>query len=248
MAEDFDSLLDGRLKLRQPEKGHRAGTDAVLLAAAMGDASGHGMDIGAGVGTVGLAIALHCPLAQVTLVELAGEAAGFARENIGLNGLEHRAWVAQADVLIPKSRRAAGLVDGQADFAVTNPPFFEAGRVRVSGNAARAGAHVLQKGDLVRWIAACLALVRPGGVFAMIHRPDSLPDILEGCAGRMGGLALLPVYARADQPAIRLIVRGRKGSRAPLRLLPGLVLHQADGAFTARAEAIHRGREWLVEL
>ena len=244
----FDSLLDGQLKLRQPKTGHRAGTDAVLLAAAFGEVSGHLVDIGAGVGTIGLALALRCPQARITLVELADEAAGLARANVSLNGLEPRVSVAQADILDPRSRRAAGLIDGQADYAVSNPPFFEAGQVRVSGNAARAAAHVFGKGDLARWIAACLALVRPGGSFALIHRPAALAEILEGCAGRMGGLVLLPVHPRVDAPAIRLIVRGRKGSRAGPQIVPGLVLHQADGSFTARADAIHRGRALLDEI
>ena len=63
---------------------------------------------------------------------------------------------------------------------------------------------------------------------------------------RLGALALLPVFPRAGASAHRLLVSGVKGSRAPLRIAPTLVLHQADGRLTDEAEAIHRG-EALVD-
>ena len=245
----FDTLLDGQLRLRQPATGHRAGTDAILLAASVAVKAGASVvDAGAGVGTVGLALALREPSARMTLVELSAMAAGLAGENIGLNGLEPRATLVLCDLLQPKSRRAAGLLDGQADIVVTNPPFYKAGQVRVSANAARAAAHVLEPGGLARWIAACLALLRPGGQFAMIHRPEALAEILQASEGRMGAITLYPVFPRAGMAAHRMIVRGKKGSRAPPGILPGLVLHGADGAFTPEAEAVHRGAALLPGL
>jgi tRNA1(Val) A37 N6-methylase TrmN6 len=92
---------------------------------------------------------------------------------------------------------------------------------------------------------AALALLAPGGLFLMIHRADALPAILKGAAGRVGGLRLLPVAPRENEPATRLLVGGRKGSRAPLAILPPLILHGADGAFTSRAESIHRGEQGI---
>ena len=245
MVEKADLLLDGRLRLRQPAKGHRAGTDAMLLAASLPEAAGLLVDIGAGVGTVGLALALRHPALRVMLVEFSSDAAGFAQENVALNGVGDRVAVCEADVLMPRARRIAGLLDGKADFVVSNPPFFDRGTVRASANSARAAAHVLEPGDLARWIAACLALLRPGGVFAMIHRPASLTEILAACDGRMGGVSVLPVYPRAGEAAMRIIIKGRKGSRAAPQIAPGLVLHSADGVFTAEAEGLHRGLGWL---
>jgi tRNA1(Val) A37 N6-methylase TrmN6 len=76
----------------------------------------------------------------------------------------------------------------------------------------------------------------------MIHRADALPALLQAMKGRYGGLEILPVFSQADRPAIRVLVRGRLGSRAPISLHPPLILHEPDGAFTAQARAINEGR------
>ena len=89
-------------------------------------------------------------------------------------------------------------------------------------------------------------MLAPGGRFVMIHRPDALGAILAGIGSRLGALALLPVHPTIGASAHRLLVSGVKGSKAPLRLAPGLVLHGADGRLTAEADAIHRG-ERLIE-
>jgi tRNA1(Val) A37 N6-methylase TrmN6 len=101
-------------------------------------------------------------------------------------------------------------------------------------------AHVLGQGGLESWLRAALALLRPGGLLAMIHRADALDDILRALKGRLGGLEILPIFPREGRAAIRVVVRGRKGSKAPLSLLPGLALHTEDGRFTPTAEALHR--------
>ena len=133
-----DRLLGGQLRLRQFTDGHRAGTDAVLLAAACGEPEGLALDIGAGSGAAGLALALRAPRVTLRCVEIDPGNAELARQNIALNGLDARAACIEADVLSPKARRAAGLQDASAALVLTNPPFFEAGRIRLSPNAARA--------------------------------------------------------------------------------------------------------------
>jgi tRNA1(Val) A37 N6-methylase TrmN6 len=249
-----DGFLGGKLQLRQPAKGHRAGTDAILLAAAAPDV-GDGLivDVGAGVGTAGLAIAIRTPVARLALVENDAAIAALARENLALNGLAERGFVAEADVTQPRQRRAAGLVDGQARLVVTNPPFFAPGRVRISPVAARGRAHVMppSEGDqspaLTRWLHAALALLAPAGTFLVIHRPEAIGELIQAVAGRLGDLRLLPIYPRSSAEAIRILLSGTKGSRAPLRLLPSFVLHQDDGAFTPLAAAVHRGEALLAQ-
>jgi tRNA1(Val) A37 N6-methylase TrmN6 len=238
-------FLGGRLYLRQAPGGHRAGTDAVLLAAAAPrEASGLALDVGAGVGAVGLALALFSPRARVGLVEIDPGACELARENIAANGLGERVFVHEGDVSSAASRRAAGLAEEQADFVLTNPPYYEAARVRVSPDEKKARAHVA-KGSLEDWVRACLALLRPGGTFVMIHRADTLGECLASVEGRLGALAVLPVLPREGEAATRILLRGKKGSKAPLALLAPLVLHEADDRFTPLAEAIHRGEAGL---
>jgi tRNA1(Val) A37 N6-methylase TrmN6 len=246
----LDAWLGGRLMLAQPRRGHRVGTDAAMLAAAFDLADGRVVDLGAGVGAVGLAIVSRNERATCDLVEVDPAMAALAKDNASRNELCERARIVAADVFDRVALRAAGLGAESADAIVTNPPFFEAAGVRAPSDAATARAWVFGGGageaPLVAWIRAGLALLKAHGRFAMIHRPEALPAILAGAEGRLGGLAIIPLYPRAGGAAHRLLVSGVKGSRAPLRIAPGLVLHEADGRLTAEAEAIHRG-ERLVD-
>lgn len=232
--------------MAQPARGHRIGTDTMLLAACLADPGPLVLDAGAGVGGVGLSVAVRAPASQVVLVERQPDLAALARDNALRNELAERAQVAECDLLDRESRQAAGLANGAASAVLTNPPYYDAAEVRPSPHGPRAVAHVLAEGGLDAWMRACLALLAPGGRFAMIHLPAALPRILDVCAGRLGAVRALPIHARAGLDAGRVIVTGRKGSRAPFALAPPLVVHTADGRFTARAEAIHRGEELLA--
>ncbi len=219
--DDIHGFLEGRLRLRQGP-GHRAGHDAVLLAAVTPpDARGLILDVGAGAGAVGLMAALIAPAAHVGLVEIDPRTCALARENIERNGLAARVTAHETDIVSAASRRAAGLVDEQATLVLTNPPFYEKSRVRVTPDADKARAHVAAA-PLAEWVRGALALLAPGGRFAMIHRADALADCLSAVSGRLGGVSLQPVHSRPGAPATRILLQGIKGSKAPLALLPPL--------------------------
>ncbi len=245
MPDTIDAISGLGLTLRQKRAGHRVGLDAVLLAAAAGPGK-RIVDVGAGVGAVGLALARRFPDSAVDLVEIDAETAALARDNAASNGVAERTRIVIADVTAPGERRTAGLADGAADLVVTNPPYYLAATARVSPDPARARAHALQGADpLEDWLRASLALLAPGGRFAMIHRPDALPAIFAALGARLGDVAVRPVHPRAGEDAIRVLVGGVKGSRAPARLRTALVLHETDGAATVQARAIHEGRASL---
>ena len=242
-----DGFLNNRLRLRSAPGGHRAGTDAVLLAASTPpQETGPILDAGAGEGAVGLMAGLFAPKAALGLIEIDTAACALARRNIAENGVADRARVFEADLLDPAARRAAGLCDEQAALVLTNPPFHVAGRTRVSPDPDKARAHVASA-PLAEWVRACLALLAPVGEFVMIHRADALAACLASVEGRLGGVAIVPVSPRAGAAAVRILLRGRKGSRAPLSLLAPLVLHEADGSFTPLAQALHRGEAHWAE-
>lgn len=244
-SQSPDAFLGGRIALRQPAKGHRAGTDAVLLAACVPDRAARAVDVGAGVGAAGLCAIARVPGLDMTFAEIDPGLVELCRGNILDSDFGGRARAVQADVLAASGRRAAGLQEGGFDLVLTNPPFLDPKSSRASPDPARALAHVAA-GGLEAWMKAALALLRPGGHFLMIHRADALADALGAARWRIGGLRLMPVHAKAGEPAVRLLVSGKKGSRAPLAILPPLVLHQADGAFTPQAEAIHRGEAGIA--
>ena len=240
MTREPDAVLGGRLRLYQPPRGaHRAGTDAILLAHWLSPAPGTDVcDLGSGPGVVGLATAVLRPGLRLSLVERDGAMAALARDNATLNGIP--AQVIEADVLAPAGeRRAAGLNPEAFDCLLTNPPFFEDRTYRVSPDPQRAAAHGFTVGGLDGWIRTCADLLRPGGELGLIHRADALPRCLLALDRRFGGIAVRPIHSRGGQPAIRVLIRGIKGSRAPFALLPPLVLHGDDGRFTPEAAALH---------
>lgn len=237
-----DRLLDGRLVLRQPRKGHRAGTDAVLLAAALPDlGEGPLLDMGAGVGTVGLAAALAQPALRVTLLERDPELGALAGANAAANGLSERVAVVAADVAAPAVELAAlGVPAGGYACVALNPPFYAPGETRASPVANRRGAHVADV-TLGTWLKTARRVLRPDGRIAIIHQAQALPELLAALGPGFGSVDIRPVHGVAGRPAIRVLVTARLGSKRPAELLPALILNRDGGGFTPESEAVHRG-------
>lgn len=224
-----DRFLDGRLVLRQPEVGYRAGMDAILLAAAVPEGA-RLMEAGCGVGAALLAVALRLPEARLTGVEREPGMVALARENVAANGLGGRVEIVEGDVL-------EGQVGG-FDSVFCNPPFAEEGQ-GTAPLAARRHAHVTEA-TLDAWVAALSNRLAGGGWLTLIHRAERLGALLAALDGRLGSVTVCPVRPRAGAPAKRVLVRAQKGSRAPLSLLAGIDLHAGE-RFTPHAEAIFRG-------
>ena len=251
-ATTIDQFLDGRLMLEQPAKGrHRAGLDAILLAAAVPEgATGWLVDLGAGVGTAGLAAATRAAGLSVVLAERDPVVAALARANAlrGENAALHgRVEVVEVDLMAAAKAREAMLPRESADFVITNPPYFTPREVQASPSEARAAAHVLA-GTLDDWVRVAAATLRPHGRLALIFKGDGLAEILAATSGRFGAVEIVPIHPRAGEAAHRLIVTAIKGSRARAAIRPGVVLHPAgDNSYLARADAILRGRIGLLE-
>jgi tRNA1(Val) A37 N6-methylase TrmN6 len=129
---------------------------------------------------------------------------------------------------------------------MTNPPHLAAARATAPPDAMRARAHLERGLDLAGWLAGCLRMLRPDGMLTLIPRADRLAEVLAALDGPLGALVVFPLWPRAgERPAKRVLVQGRKGSGAPLRLAQGLVLHEPDGRYSAAAEAVLRHAEAL---
>ena len=232
-----DGLLDGRLRLRQPLTGYRAGSDAVFLAAAVPARPGaHVLDAGCGVGAVAACLAYRIDHIRVTGIELQPMLADLARENAARNGLGDRVTIETGDIARPPAAIAAAAFDHVA----CNPPFYEAGRAQAARDPGKTAAHVEGAADLAAWLRFCLARLRPGGTLTVIHRTARLADLLAGLADRAGDIVVFPLWPGADRPAKRVLVQATKGGRGPSQLSPGLRLHGPDGRYTPAADDILR--------
>jgi tRNA1(Val) A37 N6-methylase TrmN6 len=235
-----DAVLGGRLVLLQPRKGHRVGHDAMLLAAACSaHPREHVVELGAGVGAAGLAVARRVADLALTLIEIDPSLATLARENAERNGLAERTRVVCLDVAAARAAfGAAGISAGAADHVLMNPPFNAASNP--SPDRGRRLAHVSTNDMLRRWVEVAAWLLRPTSALTLIWRADALDAVLAAFADHFGGASILPIHPKPGAPAIRVIVRAVKERRAPLALLPGLVLADANGRPTQEAEAVLR--------
>lgn len=234
-----NGLLGGRARLLQPRDGYRAGMDAALLAAAVAAQPGETvLEAGCGAGAVLCQIGARRAGVRLLGVEREAPMAGLAARNLALNRLEGE--VLTADV-------AAGfgpLARARADWAVSNPPFFDdASALRAPAPGKRA-AWMADDG-LQAWTEFLLAGVRDGGAIVMIHRADRLGDILSLLGTRAGSFRVLPIHPYADRPAKRVLVKALRLGKAPLVLLPPLVLHDAGGGHSRLAGEILCGEAAL---
>ena len=236
-----DAVLGGKLVLRQPLRGHRFGHDAILLAAAVAARAGErAVEFGSGVGAAGLALARRVDGLEVTLVEIDPALAALASDNAARNGLSGRVRAVCLDVTAPAAAFAAvGLAPGSADHVLMNPPFNAA--QNPSPDRSRRTAHVASDETLAHWLSMAARLLRPAGDVTLIWRADGLGDVLAALSPGFGAIAVLPIHGKPGLPGDprRWCARSKIGT-ARSRLLPGLVLADADGKPTVAAETVLR--------
>jgi len=227
-----DTLLGGRVRLRQPRRGYRVAVDAVLLAAAT--AAGPDdrvLDLGAGVGAVGLCLGVRVPGCRVVCLELQPAFAALALQNAEANGMADRIETVVHDIAQP-------LPDGLGpfDYIATNPPYLSAAVADPSPDRAKALATVESSADLARWLDVATGALKPIGTLTMIHRSDRLDEIV----ARLVALGWGEIAVKRLPPAARVLLRARRGAGLHLHDSPPLVLHRPDGGYTDEAEAILR--------
>ena len=223
-----DAFLGGQLRLRQPKSGHRAGHDAMLLAAATAARPGDRVvEFGAGVGAAGFALARRVAEIRLVLVEIDPALAELAEGNAAANAIP-------ADVIVldvtseAGAFAAAGLAPDSADVVLMNPPFNDSARHRASPDKARASAHVATAATLESWIHAGRRILKSGGILTLIWRADGLAEALAALDRGFGSLKILPVHGDPTMPANRVLIRATKGGKAPTEIHPGLMLNEAS--------------------
>ncbi len=229
-----DRLLGERVLLVQPETGYRAAIDSVFLAAAVPDAeSGYVLDAGSGAGAATLCYARRCAGAKVFGIDNQAGLVDLATDNAGRNGFDDRVAFLAGDIVAPPTALPV-----QFDHVMVNPPYLLQSRADTRTGADPATVEGVA--DLATWVGFCFARVVDGGTVTLVHRADRLDEILACVRTHAGNLVVYPLWPKREQEPKRILVQARAGNSSPLRLDPGMVLHEPDGTFTQAAEAILR--------
>lgn len=228
----IDDFLGGRVRLKQFQVGYRATSDSVLVSASVPVRMGQTvLDVGAGTGVIGMCLNARCPNLKITALEIQPELIDLGCENAVLNGADMQ--FISGDV----SKGVPELIGIQFHHVVTNPPFYTEEFSRLNPQSAIAFS---QKCSLKRWIDFCLRHLRAKGSFCMIHRTESLPEILSVLNGRLGAIEVFPIEPKQGISSKRIVVRGIMNSKAPFVLRSPLVMHETDNSRTSFAEGIMR--------
>jgi tRNA1(Val) A37 N6-methylase TrmN6 len=241
-----DCFLGGRITLLQPRSGPgggvRSGLDAVMLAAACPARDAQEvLEVGCGTGAGLLCLGARLPNVRLTGIEVQPELAMLAERNAALNGMADRLSIVRADFHRPP--RALSLL--RFDHVIANPPYFRAHGQRAPDRARALARSERRAGDLERWLRFMAKMAKPKGILTLIYRAERLPDLLAALPPVIGGVAILPLWPRPGAPAKLVLLRGAKGGPKSFALLAGLVLHEADGGYTAEAEAVLRRAQAL---
>jgi tRNA1(Val) A37 N6-methylase TrmN6 len=239
-----DNFLDGELFIRQPKIGYRAGIDAVLLGYAASVIKANNLvELGCGVGTALLICAnqrqKHNPVCNAVGLEIDTNAAVLCSQNITANGFDKTVSLQNIDCMKPNSA-----LENKFDLAFSNPPFFDDDKAIRGPSIEREAAYIIGA-PLLNWLKAMLRLVKSNGEILLIHRADRLFDILSALQNRAGDIKILPIHAVEGRPANRIIIRAKKGSKAPTQILPGVCLRKAatDSEYVAEIARICKGGE-----
>jgi tRNA1(Val) A37 N6-methylase TrmN6 len=237
-----DAFLGGRLLLQQPKSGHRAGHDAMLLAAATPARPGDRVvDLGAGVGAAGLAVARRVSRIDLVLVEIDPTLVDLARANAAGNTIA-------ADLIVldvestADAFAAAGLAPDSAEIVLMNPPFNDPARHRASPDRGREVAHVASAATLENWVHAARRILKPKGMLTLIWRAEDIAEVLAALDRGFGSVEILPIHVDVTAPALRILIRATKGGRAPTRIHAGVMLNDESGVPNKQVQEILAGK------
>ncbi len=230
-------VLGKRVWLRQTEDGFRTSLDSVMLAAACLAAPGQSvLDLGCGVGGAGLCLMERVEGLTLAGVDIQGECVKLAAHNAEKNGRAVSCRFFKSDI--------RAFAEGGFDHVICNPPYLEAGAHTPSPCESKAlsmgNLDETDPATLKDWLDAAFRNLKSKGRFTLIHRADALDKILQGLGRRFGGIEIIPLWPRLEEPAKRVIVRAVKDMRSPSALLPGIVIHNKDGSYTQQADRILR--------
>ena len=215
-----DTFLGGKLLIKQPRNGYRAGVDPVLLAASVNAKPKQSvLELGCGVGVASLCLGRRVPDLQLTGIEIQSDLAQLARENASHNTLKMNVVTGDLAVL-PQS-----LKNSQFDHVIANPPYFDRLKSTPAPDPSRARSRGEQT-PLTSWTSAASKQAKPKGYVHFIFRSERLPVLLNALPKDLGSLRVLPFSSRIGRASELLILRARKSGRAGFCLEAPIIMHK----------------------
>jgi tRNA1Val (adenine37-N6)-methyltransferase len=207
LCREVGSSIDGRLlgAIIKPMAGERL------------------VELGAGCGEVSLEVAQKEERVEIEGLEIQPQLVEIARLRIKKHHLSHRVHMVIGDVCSPPK----SMIASSYDQLFCNPPFFKVGQGRIPPDKERAVARFEQRGTLADFIRCGQNLLREGGLFHLIHRPERLVEILSTLQTHsLSPHRLIPVYDRPDQPSVLVLITARKGGGAPMVVEKGWMIKE----------------------
>lgn len=232
-----DTFFDERLQIAQDRHGYRFSIDAFLLAHQITPRKGdlRVVDFGAGCGVLSLLLAYRHPNLTICGVEIQPAMVQLARENVRVNGLEHRIHIIEADLLAVNPQT----IGYSADLIVSNPPYRKAATGRINPNEERAVARHEITLTLEGLLRAVRRVLRTGGYFWTVYPVQRLPELVSSMQHfNIEPKIMRMVHSRENSDAKMVLMAGVKAAAAGLVVGPPLVIYRDEGQYSEDVQAM----------
>jgi tRNA1(Val) A37 N6-methylase TrmN6 len=235
-----DSVLNGKIKLVQPQNGYRVAIDPIILSSFVHPRRNQKiLDVGCGVGTISLILKMKEISSEITALDVDKTMCEICRQNSAINSLH----INVINVGIENAKENLSLKNKLFDQIVTNPPFFSQKSSRISETKRLANFETVNLSD---WILFCFKKLKNEGIFSMIHKASRIDDILYSLRGIAGSVQLIPIFPKINCEANRVVIIAKKSSKTETRILQGIVVHEDNGDYSKTMDEILSGK-FLVD-
>ena len=243
-GETLDCLC-GHWKLYQLLRGHRYSTDDLLTAwfavdalAQRGTAPSTHLDLGCGVGSVGMLLLWHFPGLRLVGIEAQTTSVELARRSARYNGVADRADIRWGDLRTP------GLLAGfeRFDLVTGSPPYLVAGEGRRSDRPQRGSCRFEDRGGIGDYLQTTAAHLAPDGLVTWVHATRYTDANLRAAqAAGLSSVVFRRVVFREGRESLITLFRATSGGDFQDRELRPLVVRRSDGCWSADYAAARRG-------
>ena len=229
MEKRLDKIND-KISIYQYTEGFSYGTDAVLLSAFVKVKRGQiGVELGTGTGIIPILITHHKSPEKIFAFEIQEDYARLARENVTLSEMDGKIEIIHDDIknITPYYFREKGVES--VDFVFSNPPYMKMTSGYLNESERKLTARHELFCDINDVCASASRLLKNGGDFFVIYRPDRMCDLF--VAMRESGIEpkeLLEVQSRAGDVTSLILVRGRKGASSSMKIVKPFVVYDGD--------------------